>query len=264
VYPRFGSLLCPPFAWCPVRGGRVVLEDATQDGGTKGGLYPVGGFAIARYPVTNAQFQLFVEHPHGFSNPCWWAYSPQAVQWHEDHPSPKPTAFTGDNLPRTRVSWFDSLAFCCWLSAGLSNQAEPPVSLDPGDISTWRIRLPSEQEWQYAALGDTGWDYPWGNELAGRYANYANHIGQPTAVDRYPAGKSIFGVMDLIGNVWEWCLSAWNAETIDLSGYAYRVIKGGAWNVANPAYLRANDRSGHPPRGRLNDCGFRILLTDSR
>jgi formylglycine-generating enzyme required for sulfatase activity len=90
--------------------------------------------------------------------------------------------------------------------------------------------------------------------------NYANRVGQPSPVDRYPAGKSIYGVMDLIGNLWERCLTGWNQEFVDTSGYTYRVIKGGAWNISNPDYLRANDRGCHPPRGQLNDCGFRVLL----
>jgi formylglycine-generating enzyme required for sulfatase activity len=121
----------------------------------------------------------------------------------------------------------------------------------------WRIRLPTEQEWQRAALSDTGWCYPWGDKLDETRGNYAEHIGQPTSVEKYPDGKSLYGVLDMIGDVWEWSLTGWGQETIDVSGYTYRIIKGGAWNISNPDYLRANDRGCHPPRGRLNDCGFR-------
>jgi formylglycine-generating enzyme required for sulfatase activity len=90
--------------------------------------------------------------------------------------------------------------------------------------------------------------------------NYGKNIGQPSSVNKYPMGKSIYGVMDMMGNVWERCLTGRNQETIDISGYTYRVFKGGAWNVSNPDYLRSNDRGCHPPRGQLNDCGFRVLL----
>jgi formylglycine-generating enzyme required for sulfatase activity len=122
------------------------------------------------------------------------------------------------------------------------------------------IRLPTEQEWQRAALDDHDWQYPWGNALDETRGNYGKNIGQPSHVGRYPGGKSQFGVLDMIGNVWERCLTGWNQEILDIRGYTYRVFRGGAWNVSNPEYLRANDRACHPPRGQLNDCGFRVLL----
>ncbi len=258
-YPHLEPILCPPFEWCLVDGGKVILNDATQDGGTQGGTYQVDDFAMAKYPVTNAQFQVFIEHPNGFSNPQWWEFSPEARKWHKDRNKPKPTAFPGNDLPRTRSSWFDSLAFCHWLSSEWMSRNRSPKSLDPRDISSWSIRLPTEQEWQRAALGDTGWNYPWGNELNEKRANYGNHIGHPSSVGQYPAGKSVFGAMDMIGNVWEWCLTGWNEDAIDLEGYTYRIIKGGAWNITNLVYLQANDRGCHPPRGTLNDCGFRVI-----
>jgi len=254
------SILHPPFKWCHVEGGNVVLQDAAQDGGTKGGNFQVSDFAIAKYPITNAQYERFLQNSNGFSKPQWWEYSPEATQWRKDHKNPKPTAFDGPDLPRTRVSWFDSMAFCLWLSTELKNTLQYDKPLNIRDVYPWIIRLPTEQEWQRAALGDTGWCYPWGNLLDETRGNYGNNVGQPSNVDKYSAGKSIYGVMDMIGNLWERCLTGWNQEIIDTSGYTYRVIKGGAWNISNPDYLRANDRGCHPPRGQLNDCGFRILL----
>lgn len=242
---RTTALLGAPFEWCIVPGGIVTLLDASDYGGTKGGTYEVTDFAIGKYLITNAQYQSFVDHSNGFRNVRWWNYSSQATQWRRDHPHPKPTAFPGSDLPATRVSWFDGVAFCNWLSEELSAT----------------IRLPTEQEWQRAAVGDTDWSYPWGNELDERRANYGNHVGQVSVVGSYTSGGSPFGVMDMVGNLWEWCLTIWGTESIDLSGYAYRIFRGGAWNVSNPEYLRSIDRGeGHSPRGRLNDCGFRILL----
>ena len=249
-------ILHSPFEWCYVEGGHVTLENATQEGGTKGGDYLVNDFAIAKYPITNAQYEKFINHSNGFSNPHWWDYSPEAIQWRKDHKNPKPTAFNGADLPRTRASWFDSMAFCQWLSAELKSNVQ---FQSPNPINM-AIRLPTEQEWQRAALGDTEWVYPWGNKLDKTCGNYGNNLGQPSVVDRYPEGKSVYGVMDMTGNVWEWCLTGWNQETMDVSGYTYRVFKGGAWNVSNPDHLRSNDRGCHPPRGRLNDCGFRLAL----
>ena len=254
------SILSPPFEWCPVEGGPVTLENAIQDGGTAGGIFRVPDFAMAKYPITNAQYEKFLKSPNGFVNPLWWEYSREAIQWRKDHKNPKPTAFNGSDLPRTRVSWFDSMAFCHWLSAELKGTLQTGISLQVQDVSTWIIRLPTEQEWQRAALGNTGWCFPWGNTLDETRGNYGKHIGQPSGVDKHPLGKSPYGVLDMTGNVWEWCLTGWNQESVDVGGYTYRVFKGGAWNVSNPDYLRSNDRGGHPPRGRLNDCGFRVLL----
>jgi formylglycine-generating enzyme required for sulfatase activity len=251
------SILPSPFEWCHIEGGIVFLENATQDGGTTGGTYQVGDFAIAKYPITNAQYERFLQNSNGFSNTQWWKYSSEAIQWRKDHKNPKPTAFQGSDLPRTRASWFDSLAFCFWLSAELKSNMQTIKSPTVQDFS---IRLSTEQEWQRAALGDTGWCYPWGNTLEETRGNYGNNVGQPSDVKKYTEGKSIYGVMDMTGNVWEWCQTGWNQENLDLNGYNYRMIKGGAWNIDNPGYLRANDRGCHPPRGSLNDCGFRILL----
>jgi formylglycine-generating enzyme required for sulfatase activity len=127
--------------------------------------------------------------------------------------------------------------------------------------------LPTEQEWQRAAVGDTGWSYPWGNELDESRANYGNQIGQATNVDRYLQGQSPYGVMDMIGNLREWCRTAWGQDSLDVTGYGYRAARGGAWNIAIPEYLRATDRAGLAPRGRLNDAGFRCayyFVSDKR
>ena len=254
------SILCPPFEWCPVKGGRVVLEDASRYGGTAGGSVQVADFAMAKYPITNAQYERFLQNPSGFANLQWWEYSAEAAQWRKDRGNPTPTAFRGSNLPRTRVSWFDAMAFCGWLSAEFRDRLTKEAPLEAGAACTCNIRLPLEQEWQRAALGDTGWRYPWGDTLDESRANHAGNIGQPSQVEKYPDGKSVYGVMDMIGNVWEWCRSGWNQADTDLRGYVLRVIKGGAWNVSIAEYLRANDRGAWPPRGRLNDCGFRPLL----
>jgi formylglycine-generating enzyme required for sulfatase activity len=242
-----GEILCPPFEWCTIRGGPVVLENALHYGGTPGGSFEVADFWMSCFPITNAQYERFLDHPDGYDNPGWWSYSAEARQWRSDHTRSQPPAFEGANLPRTRVSWFDSMAFCTWLAAQLQ------------DAQGVKISLPTELEWQRAALGDSGWEYPWGNELDGTRANYGDMIGVPTAVDRYPLGQSPYGMMDMIGNVWEWCSTAWGSNDGEgLGGYSNRVIRGGAWNVSNSEYLRASSRGGHPPRGRLNDCGFRI------
>lgn len=108
-----------------------------------------------------------------------------AARWRLDQPKPKPTAFPGDDLPRTRVSWFDSLAFCHWLSAILASREGAPGGKLPEvrDVTTWRVRLPTEQQWPRAALGDSSWLYLWGDKLDERRGNLGNKLGRPSAPD---------------------------------------------------------------------------------
>src|SRR6185503_10795338 len=86
------SILGPPFEWCHIPNGTVNLLDASDYEGTAGGAYQVADFAIGKYLITNAQYEIFISHPNGFRDLQWWNYSPQAIQWRKDHPNPKPTA----------------------------------------------------------------------------------------------------------------------------------------------------------------------------
>ena len=201
------AILGEPFVWCFVKGGTVSLIDASDYGGSKGGEYRVDDFAMAKFLITNSQYQKFIDDPNGFSNQEWWSFSPEGKIWRRDHRHSKPTAFPGADLPVTRVSWFESMAFCNWLSAELNEV----------------VCLPTEPEWQRAAVGDTDWAYPWGNELEETRANYTNQIQKTSPVGSYPAGQSPFGVMDMIGNLWEWNLTIWGTDNnTDLKGYVYR------------------------------------------
>ncbi|MEM7331588.1 MAG: SUMF1/EgtB/PvdO family nonheme iron enzyme [Chloroflexota bacterium] len=263
---RTEAILSAPFEWCWIDGGAVQIIDSSEwemvHSGSAGGDFQVEGFAIAKYPITNAQYQRFIDAPTGQTNAAWWAFSPEAMQWRKDRPKPRPTAFAGPTLPRTRVSWFDSMAFCAWLSNELIEKDEMST-FDIQNVASWCVRLPTEQEWQRAAVGDSGFSYPWGNELHESRANYGDLVGQPTPVDAYPTGQSPFGVMDMVGNLADWCLTRWGEDSVEVTGYTYRVVKGGAWNISHPEYLRAIDRTGTGPRGVLNDGGFRIVYEES-
>ena len=68
----------------------------------------------------------------------------------------------------------------------------------------------------------------------------------------------------MIGNLSEWCLTLWGSDDNALTGYGYRNIRGGAWNVLLDDDIRAKDRVVWPPRGRLNDVGFRPVLNPKR
>jgi formylglycine-generating enzyme required for sulfatase activity len=235
--------LQPPFEWCKVSAGYVVLEDVSPRGGTKGGRYWVEAFTIARYPITNAQYDVFVDDRDGYVNPGWWGFSAEARQWRRDHAKPRGSAFEGHDLPCTNVSWYEAVAFGYWLAfkAGLE------------------AMLPTEQQWQRAAQGDDGRDYPWGVEFDPNRCNHGNHVGRPTPVTRYAMGASPFGVTDMSGNVWEWCLNEWGAEIARTSGGGMRAVRGGSWGFYQ-SLARVTSRNWHDPGDWAVNQGFRIAL----
>ncbi len=252
--PTVADILPPPFEWIDIPGGKVTLEGREGSYIPKGKTktFTVEPFAIAKYPTTNAQYQVFVDAPDGYRETKWWDYSDDARKWRAKHPQPEDTAFGGDNHPRTNVNWFDSVAFCRWLTSrvGITTHA-----------SSLQITLPTEQQWQRAAQGDTNRTYPWGENIDSSYCNYNSNVGQTTPVTQYPKGASPYGVMDMSGNVWEWCLTELTTGLNDL----YRtselcVIRGGSWDD-NAADLHGTDRLGSTLGNSGSYDGFRCTLS---
>ena len=127
-----------------------------------------------------------------------------------------------------------------------------------------------EDEWERAARGRDGRQYPWGGTYESGWANINEtwsgqqvgewNLGQTTAVGVYPHAASSEGVLDLSGNAWEWCLNKYDrpGEThADTSGQA-RVLRGGSWNgTADVARGTVRNRRG--PGGRFSHYGFRLV-----
>lgn len=233
------DILPPPFEWIEIPPGRVTLEGGYGD-------FEVPAFFIAKYPITNAQYEVFARDPNGYANPRWWNYSPEAKSWRKQNPWPKPGEFAGNKRPRETVCWYDTVAFCRWLSF----------------LTGQDVRLPTEQQWQWAAQGGDGRRYPWGRRYEfdkNKCNTWESEIKQTTDVDHYSQGASPFGVIDMIGNVWEWCLNKYD-DPVDtrLTSGARRVVRGGSWsNDQNPA--RAACRSYLNPDIQSNDVGFRVV-----
>jgi len=231
---RVTDLLPPPFEWVTITAGWVEVKEH--------GAFDLPAFAIAKYPITNAQYKVFVEAGDGFRNPRWWDYSRAAQAWRTDNERPQNTGFGGDDLPRTNVTWFEAVAFCRWLGAQTGED----------------IMLPTEQQWQRAAQGDDRREYPWGNEEPNeRLCNWANNVGRPTPVTQYPKGASPYGVRDMSGNVWEWCLNEYESGNTSLDGSASRVLRGGSWDYVNSDVLRATYRDNWVPDNGGSFVGFR-------
>ncbi|MBZ0317555.1 MAG: SUMF1/EgtB/PvdO family nonheme iron enzyme [Anaerolineae bacterium] len=236
------DVLPQPFEWCEIPAGKVTLEDASSDGGTKGGTFEIPAFLMAKYPITNAQYEVFLASKDGYWDVKWWNYSEEARQWRAEHKTPREVGFSGNDLPRTNVSWYDTVAFCRWLS----------------NRTGQKIMLPTEQQWQRGAQGDDGRKYPWGNQKPDKtLCNFGSNVGQTTPVTQYPKGISPFGVMDMSGNVWEWCMTEWGTNSDDRTD-KYRSVRGGSFgNYIN--FLCSSYRIGGLPVNEVNGIGLRCV-----
>ncbi len=198
-------------------------------------------YYLSRHPITNAQYEMF---------------DPSHAR--------KRAPGAGDRHPVVYVSSTEASKFCQWLS-GRERR---------------RYRLPTEAEWEFAARGADGRKYPWGNqEGRGDLANFADRntvfawsdreiddgFPESSPVGSFPRGASPFGMEDMAGNVWEWCLD-FMAEYRGapktnprgpISGLK-RVYRGGSWKSRFNS-LRATTRGANVPNYTCNDLGFRIV-----
>jgi formylglycine-generating enzyme required for sulfatase activity len=198
-------------------------------------------YYISRCLVTNAEYEQF-DSAHRTK------HSPGA----------------GDRHPVVYVSYLNAVKFCQWLSTRERR----------------KYRLPTEAEWEYAAKGDDQRKYPWGNyDGRGDLANFADRntvfawsdreidCGYPESspVGAFPLGASPFGLEDMAGNVWEWCLDYYElyrpgpkTNPRGPTTGTKRVHRGGSWK-SRFSSLRTTARSSNVPGFSCNDLGFRIV-----
>ncbi|OQA20201.1 MAG: Serine/threonine-protein kinase pkn1 [Chloroflexi bacterium ADurb.Bin360] len=194
---------------------------------------------MAKTPITNAQYWLFVEAT-GREAPKYWENGriPRGLESH----------------PVVNVTWHDALAYCRWLS----------------EVTGKAITLPSEAEWEKAARGDKDErEYPWGMEWEEGHCNSSElGVNCSTPIGVFPEGASPYGCLDLVGNVWEWTRSHWrDCQSSPLDGVEDlaagddipRMLRGGAFDrdrlEARCAYHYWNY-----PYLRYRTVGFRVCV----
>lgn len=252
--PDLTAILPPPFAWSSIPAGPVTIDFAEGSTHTfiavRRQTFDLPAFFMATYPLTTDQYQTFIDSLTGYRLTRWWSFSSPALDWRRTWEEPAPALKAPGDAPRTRLSWYESVAFCRWLAE--------QVTISDG----WTLSLPTEQQWQRAAQGDDERVYPWGNDFDPSRTNTGEtYSGAPASVTAYPAGASPFGVMDMSGNTWEWTCSQPGSLDASLKGDVQRILRGGSWT--DPAAdARCAARFAAAPHTRDTGFGLRIVYTE--
>ena len=233
-------------------GIRTNDNDGEDDEKPRHTVY-LDAFHIDRYEVTNAQYKKFID-----ANPQWqknripekYHDGDYLKHWNGNNYPPDK-----GNHPVVYVSWYAAMAYGEWRGK----------------------RLPTEAEWEKAARGDRyGRDYAWGDSLDPSKANYGDEIGDTTPVGTYDMNG--YGLYDMTGNVWEWCLDEYEADFYSISPRrnplagvtandilsdftnvkSVRVLRGGSW-VSNAKFVRVSDRTRFTPQITNKARGFRCV-----
>ena len=187
-------------------------------------------YYIDKFEVTNSEYSKFVDATNSRAPDLW--------------KDGKPPAGRG-NLPATIVNWYDADRYCRWAGK----------------------RLPTEAEWEKAARGPKGLEYPWGENFDNKKANTGeSSFGDLAPVGSFPEGKSFYGVYDMSGNVWEWTADWYKPYPgsdykSDTFGEKNKVLRGGSWgggvHYSLPIFYRGAYRFYTVPEQGYPDAGFR-------
>lgn len=205
----------------------------------------VDGFWIGKFEITQSQYEAIMG-----KNPSHFMGTPKS------HLSLHPGALIREKglefeRPAENVSWKDAVEFCRRFSRKY----------------VVRARLPYEAEWEYAAQAGTTTKYYWGNTINGDYCWYKDNSDKST----HTVGRkkpNAWGLFDMSGNVWEWCLDQYDKNYYRKSPAnnpkgpgigQYRVLRGGSW--VDNVNLRSSNRNWNLPNLRSNYVGFRLVVS---
>lgn len=219
-------------------------------------------FCMSKYEITVAQFRQFVTttgRPAGGNcvvDTSDWRGQVSDANWQN------PYFNQSDTHPVVCVDWNDAIAYTEWLS----------------EQTGQRYRLPSQAEWEYAALAGTATNYWWGNTISRNYANYGKDeccgggytAGKDEWVYTSPVGSfpaNAFGLHDMHGNAQEWVQDCWRENyNMPFDGSAEqsgdcgtRMSRGGSWRDYAEALIHVNNRSLINPVYRSDSLGFRLV-----
>ena len=155
--------------------------------------------------------------------------------------------------PMTNVTWHEAVGFCRWFGAQVDR----------------RVHLPTEAQWEYAASGGDGRWFPWGNDPPTMWrCRFGDSRGFAGSAGALPDGASPFGLLDMAGNIWEWCRDwyddryYWRSPAVHPVGPAVgtsRSLRGGAYS-SRPVQLYCSYRDRDVPDARVPLYGFRIVI----
>lgn len=225
----------------------------------RGGEFNMGSEAIDaapnERPLTRVSLSAYYLSRHLVTNAQYEQFDPS----HARRRAPS----TGNDHPVVYVSSVEATKYCQWLTAREHR----------------KFRLPTEAEWEFAARGNDNRKYPWGNyDRRGDLANFADKntvfawsdreiddgYAETSPIGAFPRGASPFGIEDMAGNVWEWCLDYYEpykgtprANPRGPATGQKRVYRGGSWK-SRFSSLRTTTRGSNVPGYSCNDLGFRI------
>jgi formylglycine-generating enzyme required for sulfatase activity len=226
--PNINWIKIPPGAFSM---GSSETDDLALENEKPQRVIELGPYAISKYPITVDQFRAYIEGSD---------YQLNRDAKIEIYENPKLVG----NTPIVGVSWSEATGFCKWLSKKLG----------------YEIRLPTEEEWEKAARGTDGRIYPWGNDFDVDRCNAVNTLKDVCAVGLFPEGASPYGVFDMSGNIWEWCVSNWDVNLgapTDVG--VFHMLRGGSFDASKEA-IRCAYRGKEPTNLTLTH-GFRIVTS---
>ncbi len=222
----------------PFRMGTVPTEFRKTDDEEPQREVILDAYYIGKYFVTGAQYTQFTKE----------------TKHHQFHFHRDPR-FNAPDCPVVGVNWHDVQKFLTWLNKKTGES----------------FRLPTEAEWEKAARGNDGREYPWGNEWDSAKANTSeSRLKRLTPVNNYPQGRSPYGCFDMAGNAYDWCNDWFHPETYRHSPRTNpqgaitgrrKTVRGGSWVARGQFASRCSNRAAYEPIQAPHNVSFRIATS---